>query len=81
MLGQAHYMISKAIVKNRWIIPQRNNGCIEWTIPRLEQDGQKVFIVEDPATAPAYPDALEALPLKECYCYGTSTTNQRIKAW
>jgi len=81
MLRQSHYMLSKATAKKRWIVPRRKNGCIEWIIPRLERDGQKVFMVKDLRTTPTYPNNLEVLPLKECYCYGTSTTNQRIKAW
>ena len=75
MLGQSYYVLSKAIVKKRQIVPRRKNGCIEWIIPRLERDGQKVFVVKDLRTAPTYPNDLEVLPLKECYYYGTSTTN------
>ena len=75
MLGQSHYVLSKAIAKKRQIVLRRKNGYIEWIIPRLERDRQKVFVVEDLRTAPAYPDNLEVLPPKEYYYYGTSTIN------
>ena len=75
MLRQSYYMLSKAIVKKRQIVLRRKNSCIEWIIPRLKRDRQKVFIVKDLRTTPAYPNNLEVLPLKECYYYGTSTTN------